>query len=214
MRRHGAIVIIGFVVVILSYVGCEDMGSEAPPTSVIAVEATGLAPSPNDTTQATLSGAVPPYTIISKPDSTIAKASINGSILHIIGVAIGSTTVIVGDAAALQNKATISLTVETPVSFANQIQPIFNSNGCTGCHGGSGGLVLTAGQSHSNLANVQAQAGCTDKKRVQPRDPANSVLYLRVVGRCKDRMPQGGNAIATSDLESIRKWIAQGARNN
>jgi hypothetical protein len=106
----------------------------------------------------------------------------------------------------------------TEVSFSQQVQPIFVNQqyGCVGCHGGSGGLLLTnASTSYANLVNVQAQTGCSDRKRVEPGSPNLSVLFLRLSGTtCGDRMPQGGNAISTAHLNLIRDWISQGAKNN
>lgn len=107
------------------------------------------------------------------------------------------------------------------ISFSQQIQPIFNSNGCVSCHGGSGGLFLTAGQSYNNLVNVNAQAGCTTKKRVLPGNPNESVLYIRISANTPDtecgpnsRMPQGSPRLPQSTIDLVREWIAQGAKNN
>jgi len=106
-------------------------------------------------------------------------------------------------------------TVAPPVSFASDIQPIFSTYGCTSCHGGSGGLFLTAGQSYTNLVSVQAQAGCTNLFRVLPGNADESVLYLRLSGStCGSRMPKGGSAISSTDLNLVRTWINQGAQNN
>ncbi|HXG38879.1 MAG TPA: hypothetical protein VNL36_08955 [Bacteroidota bacterium] len=107
------------------------------------------------------------------------------------------------------------------VSFSQQIQPIFNGNGCVSCHGGSGGLSLTAGQSYNNLVNVNAQAGCTTKKRVLPGNPSESVLYIRISANTPDtecgpnsRMPQGSPRLPQATIDLVREWIAQGAKNN
>ncbi len=107
------------------------------------------------------------------------------------------------------------------VSFARDIQPIFNSNGCVNCHGGSGGLFLTQGQSYSNLVNVNAQAACTNKKRVLPGNPDESVLYIRTSSNSADtqcgqnsRMPQGSPRLPQETIDLIKNWIQQGAKNN
>lgn len=107
------------------------------------------------------------------------------------------------------------------VSFSSHIQPIFNANGCISCHGGSGGLFLNAGQSYTNLVNVTAQAGCTDKKRVLAGNPDESVLYIRVSSNSADtqcgpnsRMPQGAGRLPQETIDLIRDWIKQGAKNN
>lgn len=113
---------------------------------------------------------------------------------------------------------------ETPaaeVSFSKDIQPIFNSNGCVSCHGGSGGLFLTQGQSYINLVNVNAQAACTTQKRVLPGNPDNSVLYIRTSSNSADtqcgqnsRMPQGSPRLPQATIDLIKDWITQGAKNN
>ncbi|MCI0707022.1 MAG: hypothetical protein L0Y80_06025 [Ignavibacteriae bacterium] len=110
---------------------------------------------------------------------------------------------------------------EGPVSFSQQIQPIFNNNGCTGCHGGNGGLFLTQGQSYSNLVNVNAQASCTTIKRVLPFNTAQSVLYIRISANTSDtqcgtnsRMPKDGARLPQASIDLIRDWINSGAPNN
>lgn len=101
------------------------------------------------------------------------------------------------------------------VSFSQQIQPLFGSYGCTGCHPGNAGLDLREGQSYGNLVNVQALAQCTDKKRVLPGNAAESVLYLRLSGTtCGGRMPQDSDPISSSHLQLVQDWINQGARQN
>jgi hypothetical protein len=200
--------------VLLEY-GCNDLGSNpfgmsANPPSLIL--------SGGDTTQVTLSGGFLPYSISSTPDPLVASASLVGSKLIVVGVGAGSTAIEVSDAASPRSKVSVPVSVQAGVSFSHQVQPIFDSHayGCVSCHGGSGGLFLTAGQSYANLVNVQAQSGlCTDRKRVQPGNASVSALFLRLSGfTCGDRMPQGANAISQSDLNLIRDWINQGARNN
>lgn len=110
----------------------------------------------------------------------------------------------------------------TPVSFAMDVVPLFASNGCTGCHAGagSGGLSLTgtASDVHARLVNVPANnQTCSTLDRVEPSEPANSFLYLKVSANvpngCGNPMPP--NSGLTSDKSDIiRDWIAQGAPNN
>src|SRR5262252_8746219 len=63
------------------------------------------------------------------------------------------------------------------VSFAQDIQPIFNSR-CTRCHNSTtanGGLDLTAPGSYGHLVNVATSAACStavpNVPRVKPSDP-------------------------------------------
>lgn len=102
------------------------------------------------------------------------------------------------------------------VSFANDVQPIFNTN-CTGCHGGNGGLYLTASESYSNLVNVES-SGYAPLKRVVPSKPDSSVLYLKIIENPStdvgQRMPQGGPYLSGEDISTILTWIEEGARDN
>ena len=96
-------------------------------------------------------------------------------------------------------------------TYDSEIQPIFNNN-CTSCHGTSGNLDLSQGNSYTNLVNV-ASSGYSGFQRVKPGDPMNSVLHQKIVGNTSfgDRMPQGGSALAQADEEKIKNWIQNGA---
>ncbi len=103
-------------------------------------------------------------------------------------------------------------------SFAADIQEIFNRRGCASgsCHGSaqSAGLNLTAGNSYASLVNVPStqETGV----RVIPGDATGSYLIVKVEGRqtSGDRMPQGAAALDNIDLNNLRNWINQGAKNN
>ncbi len=98
------------------------------------------------------------------------------------------------------------------VSFSNDIQPIFDNN-CISCHPSSGNLDLTAGNSYNQLVNINA-SGYT-AIRVIPNEPENSVLYKKIdgSGTYGSNMPLGGSLNA-NEVELIRLWIEQGAKNN
>ena len=105
---------------------------------------------------------------------------------------------------------------QTPVvSFATDIQPIFDAN-CVGCHGagGSGGLDLRASGSRAALVNVAA-AGYAGL-RVAPGDPLASVLYRKLEGdpATGARMPFGGAALTPAQRQLVHDWIEQGALDN
>jgi hypothetical protein len=204
-----------FLLGLLLEYGCTDLGTEPLGLNASRVS---LSLSTGDTVHVEISGGTPPYTISTSPEPSVALASITGSDLIVVGVGAGSTTVVVTDAGSVRNTFSIPVSVQSGISFSSQIQPIFDNHsyGCTSCHGGNAGLFLTRGQSYANLVNVQAQAGsCVGRKRVQPGDASSSVLFLRVSGfSCGDRMPQGANPISPTDVNLIRDWINQGARNN
>lgn len=94
------------------------------------------------------------------------------------------------------------------VSFAQHVVPILQRHGCTGCHGGSGGLtvtsvasLLTGGAHGASVVAGQADNSNLIKKLLSP-SPFGS------------RMPQGGPYLPDSTVNVLRSWINQGALNN
>jgi len=107
--------------------------------------------------------------------------------------------------------------VPVTVSFAADIQPIF-TNRCIGCHGPpvpTANLDLSTGASHANLVNV-VSTGYAPALRVAPADTAGSVLFHKVFGTAVygARMPFGGAALPQAELDRVRAWILEGARDN
>ena len=94
------------------------------------------------------------------------------------------------------------------VSFAQKIIPIFDAYGCTGCHGGNGGLYVgTVGQ---------LLAGGLHGPAIVSGNAAGSVLIqkLSATPPFGSRMPLGGPYLADSTIAVIRTWINEGAKNN
>jgi len=104
--------------------------------------------------------------------------------------------------------------IPTTVSFAADVQPIFDTRGCVSCHGGSGGLFLGPGVSYGNLVNVPSPL--YGALRVRPFDLSGSVLYGKITnsGQYGGLMPQGGVLIPQAERDRIRDWILEGALNN
>jgi hypothetical protein len=104
-----------------------------------------------------------------------------------------------------------------PVSYAGQVQPIWNSSCTTNCHGGnrpSAGLDLTPAGSYADLVNGPADCGRT---LVVPRSPSTSYLLNKLTGQgmCSGtQMPARGVSLAQGQLDLIRGWICQGALKN
>jgi hypothetical protein len=100
------------------------------------------------------------------------------------------------------------------VSFAEDVEPIFGAS-CVDCHGdgANAGLDLRSGLAHANLVNVPASESALD--RVEPGEPGQSWLYLKLTGQQNvgDAMPPGGSLPADA-LELIRTWIEEGALDN
>jgi len=114
--------------------------------------------------------------------------------------------------------AGVCATCGAGVSFANDIQPIFNAN-CAGslCHAGNrpaGGLSLDPGRAYSNLVGVASDCG---NVRVAPGLPEASYLINKLtgVGMCKgNRMPLRLPALSNATIDVMRAWICGGAPNN
>ena len=98
------------------------------------------------------------------------------------------------------------------VSFANEIQPIFDAQ-CIGCHGdqGNAGLDLRSGLSYANLVGVAANA--TAGILVVAGDATSSVIYHRLTGFQVGFMPPTSQ-LPISDQELVAEWINDGALNN
>ena len=108
--------------------------------------------------------------------------------------------------------ATVSLPLRAQtqtqrIDFAKEVQPILAGR-CMLCHGPSmqmSGLRL-------DTREAALKAGDSGKKVIVPGDSASSQLILRVsaeeAGR---RMPPVGEPLTAEQIESLRKWIDQGA---
>lgn len=108
-----------------------------------------------------------------------------------------------------------------PISFANQIQPIFTAS-CIDCHAGSGPpfsgitLSLEAGVSYAEIVNQPSEQDAS-WTLVVPGDPDNSLLYLKVSSDTPpvgSTMPLFGARLSANELALLRDWIEQGALNN
>ena len=105
------------------------------------------------------------------------------------------------------------------VSFADQIQPIFDAN-CTVCHVSGGiaeftGQLLTAEESFGSIVNQPSFQ--SEFIRVVPGDAEASLLFLKVSSDSPPvgaRMPLGGAPLSDADIALIGDWIDEGAANN
>jgi len=102
---------------------------------------------------------------------------------------------------------------------AVQTQIFSASCAFSGCHGGSSpaqGLDLTAGMSYGQIVNV-ASAQQPSVDRIEPNDPDNSYLYLKVIGDVSingGQMPRGGGPLSQDLQDLLRDWIERGAPND
>jgi hypothetical protein len=108
---------------------------------------------------------------------------------------------------------------ETATFAAVQQQIFTQSCAFSGCHGGSSpaeGMDLRSGAAYTNIVNVRSsQRSSLD--RIEPSDPDNSYLYLKVIGDSSIegvRMPRGGSALSQDLIDLLRDWIEHGAPND
>jgi uncharacterized protein YjdB len=147
--------------------------------------------------------------------ATVSPAS--GTSTTATAVANGTTQVVMSGGTRSDSA---SLTVDIPVSFANQVQPIFTNN-CAraGCHAGATpqeGMNLSAGSAYAAIVNVPSNQQ-PSLLRVNPGNPDLSYLVRKIEGGPNitgSRMPEGGPFLSSADVATIRNWIAQGAPNN
>jgi len=110
------------------------------------------------------------------------------------------------------------------VSFSSQVQPILTNNcALSGCHAGqittpiAINEILLSGQAYNNIVNVKSQE-MPQYYRVKPFSSDSSYLYMKITGDPRigttARMPYGKGPLSSSDIQTIKNWIDQGAQNN
>jgi WD40 repeat protein/mono/diheme cytochrome c family protein len=98
-----------------------------------------------------------------------------------------------------------------PVSYYRDVRPIFQQH-CQGCHQPAkplGGLVMTE---YAELL----KKGMTDRAGITPGHPEASQIFQQIIphGGKKPAMPKGKDPLLSRDVELIKKWIAQGAKDD
>lgn len=110
-------------------------------------------------------------------------------------------------------------TAQRAPSFSKQVQPILDAN-CVACHqtgSAQQGLVLESGIAYGALSKGSAEL--PTMKLVQAGSADTSYVYRKLSGSHAEvggkgaRMPLGG-ALQDGDVETIRRWIAAGAKND
>jgi hypothetical protein len=94
------------------------------------------------------------------------------------------------------------------VSFTYHLQPLFNQ-ACNfgGCHDGG------AHQSPLKLTGF-GDLVLTIPGMVVSGQPDQSMLVFRIEGRVGQRMPPGNYPLNQNQINGIRTWVAEGAKNN
>lgn len=94
----------------------------------------------------------------------------------------------------------IEVEITDPVSFSEQIEPIFQSK-CVACHA-STSPILTTGNAYNSLI---------DGNYINTEVPESSKLYEKVT---IEGHPGGNNTLDATQIALILKWIQDGAENN
>jgi hypothetical protein len=108
-----------------------------------------------------------------------------------------------------------------PVSLGRDVQPILNRHCAlaSGCHAGispAANQNLSAGLTWVNVVNVDSVEVPT-LKRVRPFESNQSYLVNKIegtageVGGVPSRMPPGRPPLSPGEIQTIRRWIDQGA---
>ena len=105
-----------------------------------------------------------------------------------------------------------------PLSKLSDIQQKVFTQTCalSGCHGptnNQANLLLTDGNSFTNLVNVQSFL-FPQFKRVEPNNSSNSLIIKILKGEVSPQMPLNRTPLSAAVIDSIAKWIDNGAINN
>jgi len=95
-------------------------------------------------------------------------------------------------------------TEEAAVSYANDVQPIFEAN-CTRCHGR---------RRQEKKLNLTSYPTLVSRNVVSPGDAEGSSLYQKITLPGSGRMPLQGDPLSQQDIDKIKKWINAGATDN
>lgn len=119
-----------------------------------------------------------------------------------------------------------ALTISPPatgVSLAADLGPLFDAKCNTQfCHNSAtqaSALDLTLGKAHRQLVGVKSKhTACASFDRVVPGSPTTSFLIFKLQGNgacfAGVRMPKGKPALQAAELQLVRDWISDGAKNN
>ncbi len=99
---------------------------------------------------------------------------------------------------------------DSNVSYGKHVQPLFDQ-GCafSGCHGPE--TFAEHGYALDSYGNARARSGI-----IVPFNPEGSILIQSVEGRAANvrRMPLGSDELTQNQINGLKKWISEGARNN
>jgi len=103
---------------------------------------------------------------------------------------------------------------EAAVSYSRDVQPILQAN-CLSCHQLGGAGYEASG---FNMASYdELMKGTNGGPMIIPGDSAGSNLIVLMEGRADPsiKMPHGSTkSVSAADIDTIRRWIDQGAKRN
>ena len=105
-------------------------------------------------------------------------------------------------------------TGEGAVSYSRDVQPILQAN-CMSCHQQGGAGQQASGFSMATYADLMK--GTSGGPMIVPGDSEGSNILVLMEGRADPSisMPHGSNdPVSKSDIDTIRRWIDQGAKKN
>ena len=96
------------------------------------------------------------------------------------------------------------------VSFSDDVAPILDAN-CIKCHGGlpDGESILEAGLDLRTYESVMK--GSEFGSVVEASNVDDSLIFLMIE---EGDMPEEADPLSPDDIETIKTWIAEGAKNN
>jgi hypothetical protein len=99
------------------------------------------------------------------------------------------------------------------VSYNKDVQPILSKN-CSECHSPGKEGFVASGLDTTNYPSLMK--GGKFGPLVKPGDSLSSSLNMLVEGRAHPsiRMPHGKEKLADKDIETLKVWVNEGAKNN
>ncbi|MHB8668599.1 MAG: c-type cytochrome [Burkholderiales bacterium] len=99
------------------------------------------------------------------------------------------------------------------VSFSKDVQPILAKN-CSECHSPGGPGFVASGLDTTSYQALMK--GGKFGPLVKPGDALTSTLNMLVEGRAHSslRMPHGREKLPDEDIEKLKAWVNEGAKDN
>jgi len=141
-------------------------------------------------------------------------------ILIFVFVVFGCDTITTPNAADCTSIA--DTTQAATVSYVHDIVPLFapSKYNCTdvGCHASNlPGATEYRMSTYSELFDIANGARQKGMCEIRPGDPDNSYVIWKVEGHSGiqgARMPKDRTQMSATDIQLLRQWILEGARNN